>query len=176
MLLWKKKRTPAVIWFTGLSGAGKSTIGEQMAKELKARGIDFEWLDGDSIRDIFPGTGFSKEERIKHIARVGHLASVLERHGVFVLATFVSPYEASRDFVRSICKNYVEVYVSTDLAECERRDVKGLYKKARKGEIQNFTGISDPYEVPTRPDLVINTQEVPVARAVRMILDRLKIR
>jgi adenylylsulfate kinase len=160
----------AVIWFTGLSGSGKSTIAEWVAAELTRRGVAVEMLDGDRLRQVFPDTGFTKANRDAHIRRVGFLASRLEAHGVTVVASFVSPYQDSRDFVRSLCARFIEVHVSTPLAECERRDVKGLYARARRGEIQNFTGISDPYEPPASPELTIDTTRVTIEDAGREVL------
>jgi adenylylsulfate kinase len=160
---------PVVIWFTGLSGAGKSTIADWSARTLMARGLKVERLDGDTIRDIFPNTGFSRAERDAHIKRVGYLASKLEQNGVFVVASFVSPYRESRDFVRGLCKNFVEVHVATPLAVCEQRDVKGLYAKARRGEIQNFTGIDDPFEPPLNPDLVLDTTKISIEKAGELV-------
>lgn len=168
--------TPAVVWFTGLSGAGKSTVAAWVARELESRGVALEVLDGDSLRDIFPNTGFSKAERDAHIRRAGYLASRLEHHGVTVVASFVSPYRESRDFVRSLCRNFVEVHVTTPLAECERRDAKGLYARARRGEIRNFTGIDDPYEPPASPELQLDTTAMTVEEAGRRVLDLLEHR
>jgi adenylylsulfate kinase len=161
---------PVVVWFTGLSGSGKSTLAAWVRDSLKRRGVRVEELDGDSIRDIFPNTGFTKSERDAHIKRVGYLASRLERNGVFVVASFVSPYRESRDFVRSLCANFIEVHVSTPIEECERRDVKGLYAKARRGEIRNFTGVDDPYEPPLAPELVIDTSQVDLQTAGDRVL------
>lgn len=161
---------PAVIWFTGLSGAGKSTIAEQVVAALQQRGIPVEYLDGDRVRELFP-TGFSKEDRDAHIARIGFIAHLLEKHGVTVVASFVSPYRTARDKVRSLCSRFLEIYVATPLAECERRDVKGLYKRARNGEISNFTGISDPYEPPLHPELIIDTTRVPLQQARDLVLN-----
>jgi adenylylsulfate kinase len=161
---------PVVVWFTGLSGSGKSTVSAWVAGELRRRGLRVEELDGDSIRDIFPNTGFTKDERDAHIKRVGYLASKLEANGVTVVASFVSPYRESRDFVRSLCRNFIEVHVSTPIEECERRDVKGLYAKARRGEIRNFTGVDDPYEPPAAPDLVIDTSRLSVPDAGARVL------
>ena len=172
----REQMQPAVVWFTGLSGSGKSTISAWVAGELKRRGLRVESLDGDSIRDIFPNTGFSKAERDAHVRRVGYLASKLEQNGVVVIASFVSPYRESRDFVRSLCKTFIEVYVSTPFEECERRDVKGLYAKARRGEIRNFTGLDDPYEAPAAPELVIDTTRISVEEAGRQVIDRLLTR
>ncbi len=168
----KKEIEPRVIWFTGLSGSGKSTLSEGLYEKLKDKGLKVEHLDGDSIRDIFPKTGFSKEERNRHIRRVGFLASKLEQNGVIVIASFISPYQETRDFVRGLCKNFIEVYVSTPLEECERRDVKGLYAKARKGEITQFTGIDDPYEVPVNPEISIDTTNISVEEAVKEIMKK----
>jgi adenylylsulfate kinase len=167
---------PAVVWFTGLSGSGKSTISTWVAEELRRRGYRVESLDGDSIRDIFPNTGFSKAERDAHIRRVGYLASKLEQNGVFVIASFVSPYRESRDFVRSLCRTFIEVHVSTPFEECERRDVKGLYARARRGEIKNFTGLDDPYEAPAAAELVVDTTGVSVEQAGRQVIDLLQAR
>ncbi|HKP29371.1 MAG TPA: adenylyl-sulfate kinase [Gemmatimonadales bacterium] len=158
----KRAVEPAVIWFTGLSGSGKSTVADSVAEALVSRGLKVERLDGDSIRKLFPQTGFTREERDEHLRRVGFLASTLEKQGVFVVASFVSPYEDSRRFVRGLCRNFIEVYVSTPLEECERRDSKGLYARARRGEIANFTGVSDPYEPPRSPEVVIDTTGAPV--------------
>ncbi len=164
---------PTVLWFTGLSGSGKSTISERVYAILEDEDYEVEHLDGDAIRDIFPKTGFSREERNAHIKRVGYLASRLQTHGVFVIGSFISPYQESRDFVRDLCDDFTEVYVSTPLEECERRDVKGLYAKARSGEIDNFTGISDPYEEPENPELNIDTTNISIDDAVQQVLDYL---
>jgi adenylylsulfate kinase len=161
---------PTVIWFTGLSGSGKSTISQRVTEDLRRRGLRVEHLDGDSVRSIFPATGFTRPDRDAHVRRVGFLASRLEQHGVYVVASFVSPYRESRDFVRGLCTRFVEVFVSTPLEECERRDVKGLYAKARRGEIPNFTGISDPYEAPERAEIVVDTTQVSVDEAVQRVL------
>lgn len=167
---------PAVLWFTGLSGSGKSTVSEKVYPILKDRGYRVEHLDGDAIRDIFPKTGFGKEDRISHIKRVGYLASRLQAHGVFVIGSFISPYKESRDFVRNLCEDFVEIYISTPLEECERRDVKGLYEKARDGEIKNFTGIDDPYEAPQDPELEIDTTNISVDDAVDRVIEYLENR
>jgi len=163
----------AVVWLTGLSGSGKSTLADWVAAELVRRGHPVERLDGDTMRAVFPNTGFSKAERDAHVKRVGFLASRLEAHCVTVVASFVSPYRESRDVVRGLCQRFIEVYVATPLAECERRDVKGLYAKARRGEIGEFTGISDPYEPPLVPDLTIDTSRMSIEDAGRRIIDAL---
>ncbi len=160
-----------MLWFTGLSGAGKSTIAEQVVAALQQRGVPVEYLDGDRVRDVFPATGFSKEERDAHIARIGFIAHLLEKHGVTVVAAFVSPYRAARARVRAMCRRFLEIHVATPLEECERRDVKGLYQRARSGAVAHFTGVSDPYEAPEQPELVIDTTRVPLAAARDMVLN-----
>lgn len=170
----EKKLKPTVLWFTGLSGSGKSTISEKVYARLKKEGYKVEHLDGDAVREVFPTTGFSKEERDSHVKRVGFVASLLQKHGVFVVASFISPYQDARDFVRDMCEDFTEVYISTPLEECERRDVKGLYEKARKGEIDNFTGISDPYEEPKNPELDIDTTDITPEEGVQQVMDYLK--
>ncbi|MEX0610399.1 MAG: adenylyl-sulfate kinase [Balneolaceae bacterium] len=165
-----KKWKPTVLWFTGLSGSGKSTISEKLFELMKDQDVEVEHLDGDVIRDVFPKTGFSKEERNAHIKRVGYLASRLQAHKVFVIGSFVSPYKESRDFVRNLCEDFTEIYISTPFEECERRDVKGLYEKARKGEIKNFTGLDDPYEAPENPELEIDTTNITLDEAVDRVI------
>jgi 3'(2'), 5'-bisphosphate nucleotidase len=123
---------PAVVWFTGLSGAGKTTIATRVAERLRALGAPVELLDGDEIRAVFPDVGFSRADRDAHIRRVGHAAALLEKHGVTTLVSLVSPYRDSRQFVRRLCRRFIEVHVATPIDECERRDVKGLYARARR--------------------------------------------
>ncbi|MEP6572358.1 MAG: adenylyl-sulfate kinase, partial [Gemmatimonadota bacterium] len=125
---------------------------------------------GDAIRDIFPATGFSRADRDAHIRRVGFLASRLERHGVTVVASLVSPYADSRAFVRGLCRHFAEIFVATSFGECERRDIKGLYARARKGEIRNFTGLDDPYEAPETPELRLETTGVTPEQSAEMVL------
>jgi len=165
-----------VVWFTGLSGSGKSTIARRVVEALENRGGAVEYLDGDAIRDVFPATGFTRPERDAHIRRVGWVASRLERHGVTVVASLVSPYEESRSFVRGLCRNFIEVFVSTPFEVCAARDVKGLYAKAKAGEIKHFTGLDDPYEPPSAPELTIDTTHLPVDDAVRRVLRYLEER
>ncbi len=165
---------PTVLWFTGLSGSGKSTISEKVYARLKNEGYEVEHLDGDAVREVFPSTGFSKEERDDHVKKVGFIASLLQKHGVFVVASFISPYRDARDFVRQRCQDFTEVYISTPLEVCEARDVKGLYEKARAGEIDNFTGISDPYEPPEDPELDIDTTDITPEEGVQMVFDYLQ--
>lgn len=169
----RKDIKPAVIWFTGLSGAGKSTIAAGVYEKLKEKGYKVEHLDGDRVREIFPKTGFTKEERTRHIKRIGFLASMLEKNGVFVVASFISPYRESREFVRNLCDHFVEVYVSTPIEECEKRDVKGLYEKARKGGIEHFTGVNDPYEVPEKAEIVVDTTGKSIEESVESVMKQL---
>jgi adenylylsulfate kinase len=170
---YQKNIRPAVLWFTGLSGSGKSAIAKVVVKRLKKLGVDLEHLDGDAMRSIFPNTGFTKSAREEHIRRVGFLAAMLEKHGVTIVASFVSPYRESRAFIRKLCRNFIEVYVSTPLEVCEQRDVKGLYRKARRGEIRNFTGISDPYEPPKHPEITIDTRGMTVSKSASLVMNYL---
>ena len=160
-----------VLWFTGLSGSGKSTIATLVHQQLVRRGVDVEYIDGDALREVFPNTGFTRAEREEHLRRTGYMAGRLAAHGVTVVASFVSPYRESRDFIRKHCREFVEIYVATPLEECERRDVKGLYARARRGEIKNFTGIDDPYEVPDQPELTLDTRALTVEQCVARVLD-----
>jgi adenylylsulfate kinase len=166
-------RAVPVLWFTGLSGSGKSTIAMRVYEELVGRGVEIEYLDGDALREVFPNTGFTRAERNEHLRRAGYMASRLAAHGVTVVASFVSPYRESRHFIRKLCRRFDEIYVATPLEECERRDVKGLYARARRGEISNFTGIDDPYEPPEHPDLTLETMELTVDQCVAKVLARL---
>ena len=136
------------------------------------RGVEVEYIDGDALREVFPNTGFTRAEREEHLRRTGYMASRLAEHGVTVVASFVSPYRESRDFVRKLCREFVEIYVATPLDECERRDVKGLYARARRGEIKNFTGIDDPYEPPENPELTLDTRALSVEECVARVLER----
>ncbi len=172
---WGKRQfSPFVLWFTGLPSSGKSTLADEVAGQLQKKGLKLERLDGDKVREIFPKTGFSREDRNMHIRRIGFLCSILEKNGVCPIASFVSPYKESRDFVRNITQNFVEIYVATPLEECEKRDVKGLYKKARAGQIKQFTGIDDPYEPPSNPELTIETQRETVKDSARRVMNYLK--
>lgn len=158
-----------VYWLTGFSGAGKSTIAESLATKAKAQGLKVEILDGDSLRAITSNNSFSKEERDRNVKTVGLIAHFLQKQGTLVIVAMISPYRESRNFVRGLCNPFREVFVATSLEECERRDVKGLYKKARSGEVQLFTGIDDPYEPPTSPDFVFDTSLVSVGSVVEQL-------
>ena len=146
------------LWLTGLSGAGKSTIAERVAAELRRQGRRVEVLDGDAIREnLSKGLGFSKEDRDTNIRRIGFVAELLARNGVVVIVAAISPYRAVRDEVRARIDRFVEVHVHCSLDELVRRDVKGLYRRALAGEIEHFTGVSDPYEEPLDPEVVVDT-------------------
>ncbi|HLO03272.1 MAG TPA: adenylyl-sulfate kinase [Symbiobacteriaceae bacterium] len=161
-----------VLWFTGLSGAGKSTIARRVEAQLRERGERVEVLDGDEVREnLSKGLGFSRADRDTNVRRIGWVAKVLASHDVVAITATISPFRAVRDEVRaSIPERFVEIYVGTPLAECARRDVKGLYAKALRGEIPQFTGVSDPYEAPEAPELVIETVgETPTESAARVV-------
>jgi len=162
-------RPAPVLWLTGLSGAGKSTIAAHLDAVLRARGATTEYLDGDIVRTIAPA-GFSRVERDAHVRRVGFFASRFANHGITVICALISPYADSREYVRRMCGNFVEIYVSTPLDECERRDPKGLYARARRGEIPNFTGVDDPYEPPDHPEVTIDTSRTSCDDAVSIVL------
>jgi adenylylsulfate kinase len=159
---------PSVLWFTGLSGAGKSTIAAAVRERLEGM-VPVELIDGDTVRTFSPA-GFTREERNAHVRRVGFLASRLEHHGVTSLCALISPYESARQEVRRMCRRYIEIYVSTPLGECERRDVKGLYRRARQGQILQFTGIDDPYEPPAAPDLCLDTTTLSLDESVSTVV------
>jgi adenylylsulfate kinase len=165
------------LWFTGLSGAGKTTIAELVAPELESRGLLVERLDGDVVRaHLTKGLGFSKEDRDANIERIGWVASRLTRHGAAVIVSAISPYEETRRKAREMVEEFgafVEVYVATPVEECERRDVKGLYEKARAGEIPEFTGVSDRYEEPVNPELRIDTTEHEPEESARLVVAKL---
>ncbi len=160
-----------VLWFTGLSGAGKTAVAKRVEGELKGRGLQVERLDGDIVRQsLTADLGFTKEDRDKNIQRVTFVAKLLSRNGVAVLCSFISPYRATRDWVRREVTNFIEVFVDVSLDEAMRRDVKGLYKKALAGEIRNFTGIDDPYEPPLNPEIYLDTDRETVDESVDKVL------
>ena len=168
----------ATVWLTGLSGAGKTTIAVAVAGQLRAAGREVEVLDGDALRrGLSAGLGFSREDRDTHVRRVGFVAELLARHGVVALVPVIAPYAATRDEVRAQHDahgtGYLEVHVSTPLAECRRRDVKGLYARAATGELTGMTGVDDPYEEPDKPDLRLDTTGTDVATAARRVMDLL---
>jgi adenylylsulfate kinase len=164
----------AVIWFTGLSGSGKTTIAHQVEEKLLASGVPVEILDGDVVREnLSRGLGFSKEDRDINIRRIAFVAHLLQRNGVFVITAAISPYRAIREEARSMIKDFVEVYAEAPLEVCEQRDVKGLYAKARAGEIKGFTGVDDPYEPPPGPEVTCRTDRETVEESAQKVLDKL---
>ncbi len=166
------------LWFTGLSGSGKSTITTHLVKELRKRGSKLEVLDGDVVREnLSKGLGFSKEDRDTNIRRIAFVANLLSRNGVPVITAAISPYREIRDEARQMMGDrFVEAYVKASVETCEERDVKGLYAKARAGEIKEFTGVSSPYEEPEAAELVVETDLVSVEDAVEAILAELAAR
>jgi adenylylsulfate kinase len=163
-----------LLWFTGLSGSGKSTLANRVEIELSERRVSTFTLDGDNIRQgLNKDLSFSPKDRTENIRRIAEVANLLVESGVVTLAAFVSPYLKDREDIKAIVgsENFIEIFVNTSLEECERRDVKGLYEKARRGEIQNMTGISAPYEAPINPDLEIITDGHPIEESVKTILE-----
>lgn len=165
------------LWLTGLSGAGKSTLAERLAPLLRERGVPVEVLDGDEVRlNLSKGLGFSREDRDTNVRRIGFVARMLARNGVGVITAAISPYRAVRDEVRVGAVNFVEVYVRCSLDELVRRDVKGLYAKALRGEIEQFTGVSDPYEEPLAPEVTVDSATDSVEESVQRIMTALEER
>jgi len=158
-----------VYWLTGLPGSGKTALADRLCEYLKLKGLKVERLDGDALRTMFPETGFSREDRNKHVRRAGEYAAKFEKEGAIVVASLISPYRESRDSIRSLCSYFIEVYVKASLETCEKRDPKGLYKKARSGEIRNFTGIDDPYEPPECPDSIIPTDDLTLEQSFELL-------
>jgi adenylylsulfate kinase len=163
-----------LIWFTGLSGSGKSTLANLVEAELHNLTISTYTLDGDNIRrGINKSLGFSAEDRMENIRRIAEISNLFVEAGVVVLGAFVSPYRKDRENIKNIvgAENFIDVYVNASLIECERRDVKGLYQKARTGEIKNMTGITDPYEAPLNPDIELNTEIETIEESLKKIID-----
>ena len=168
------KLRPAVIFLTGLSGAGKTTIAKALQKKLKEEGIVPVMLDGDEIRNVIQLTAFDEESRKKHNLNIGYISSLFEKQGNIVIVSLISPYDDIRNEIRKMCANFVEVYVATDLETCINRDPKGLYKKAQAGEIKDFTGISAPYFPPLNPEIIINTSNLTISECSNLILNFIK--
>lgn len=170
----KHEIQPFVVWITGLARSGKSEIGTELYKKIKAKGFKVEHLDGHTVRELFPQTGYQRSEVNEHIERIGYLSSKLEAQGVFVIATFLSPYKESREFVKKLCKNFVEVYISTSAEYCENIDDKGIYIKAKEGLIQNFPGVNSEYEIPENPSIIIDTEKLNRQEAAEIIFNHIK--
>ena len=163
-----------MLWFTGLSGSGKSTVAIALERELHSRGLLCRILDGDNIRSgINNNLGFSAEDRVENIRRIAEVGRLFVDTGIITIAAFISPNNQLREMAAEIIgkDDFVEAFVSTPLEECEKRDVKGLYAKARRGEIKNFTGISAPFEAPEHPDITLDTSKLPVEESVKILLD-----
>ena len=168
------KQRGMMLWFTGLSGSGKSTVAIALERELHSRGLLCRILDGDNIRSGINNTlGFSAEDRVENIRRIAEVGRLFVDTGIITIAAFISPNNQLREMAAEIIgkDDFVEVFVSTPLEECEKRDVKGLYAKARRGEIKNFTGISAPFEAPEHPDITLDTSKLPVEESVKILLD-----
>jgi adenylylsulfate kinase len=169
--LGRRPFEPAVIWLTGLSGSGKGELAEALRAELLRRGCKVDTLDGKSIRELFPETRFTRADRDDHVKRAGLLASRLERNGVFVVASFVSPYAEARDFARRLCRRFVEVHVATPLETCMKRDPDHLYARALRGAVQHVAGLDEPYEPPAAPEHRVDLSDpaaIPAAVAAIM--------
>ena len=173
---------PKLIWFTGLSGSGKSTLAVQLEAQLFSMGFKTYLLDGDNIRSgLNKDLSFTDEARVENIRRIGEVSKLMLDAGLIVLSAFISPFEADRKQVKTIVgsENYTEVFVNAPLDVCEQRDVKGLYKKARKGEVKNFTGIDSPYEIPENPDITIHTHQLSVEEAMgqlmKLVLPKIRV-
>ncbi len=170
-----KERQGFTVWFSGLPSSGKTTLARMLEQALKQRGYKVEVLDGDIVRQYFSkGLGFSREDRIENLRRIAYVAHLLSRNGVVAITAAVSPYQEARDRAREMNERFVEVYVKCPVEVCIERDVKGLYKKALKGEIQNFTGISDPFEEPVNPEVICETDKETPEESLQKILKTLE--
>ena len=161
-----------VIWLTGLPCSGKTTISKNLEKYFLRSKKKVQVLDGDILRKgINSDLGFSKKDRDENIRRVAYIAKILAENGINVIVAFVSPYEKMRSFARKVCPNFIEVYIECDIEECKKRDVKGMYKKALTGEIEDFTGVQDPYEIPKNPEILVNTKKENIKQGVDKIIE-----
>jgi len=172
---WGKKRIePFNLWFTGLPLSGKSTIADKVYQELEKLHIPVERIDSRDIRDLLPDMGFSREDRNRHMIRIAHLIKTLQKNSISTVASFVSPYRESRKAIRTMVKNNIVVYVKADIETCRKRDYKGVYEKALRGELQNFSGINDVYEEPQHAEIVIDTDTVSADEAAEVIVKYVK--
>ena len=170
----KKKIEPFNVWFTGLPLSGKTTIADMVYEELQKLHIPLERLDAKDIRDVVPNIGFSREDRNRHMKRIGHLIQTLQKNSISTVCSFVSPYRESRKAIREMVKNNVVIYLKADVESCKQRDYKGVYEKAIKGELQNFSGINDVYEEPQHAEIVIDTDTTGVDEATAQIVKYIK--
>lgn len=165
----------AILWLTGLSGAGKTTIAHSVAQELQKRNCLVEVLDGDVIRtNLSQGLGFSKQDRDTNVRRIGFVAELLSRNGIIAIVAAISPYRDVREQLKKTSTNFIEVFVQAPLTVCESRDIKGLYAKAKTGQIKHFTGISDPYEEPLNPEIICQTDKFTPEQCVNQVLHYLE--
>lgn len=178
--LWQKisfgkKEIPSfVLWFTGLPASGKKAVADKVYQQLLKDKLKVERLDSHDVRPLFPETGFTPPEVNRHVKRAGHLCSMLEKNGVIVVASFVSPYGKSRQFARDVSTNFVEVYMKSNVEACEQRDPKGHYAKARRGEYQNFPGVDAEYDVPEQAEITVEIDHVSTEEAVKQIIGYLR--
>ena len=172
----RKKIEPFNLWFTGLPLSGKTTIADNVYEELKKLDIPLERLDSKDIRDVVPDIGFSREDRNRHMHRVGHLIKTLQNNSISTVASFVSPYTESRKAIREMVKNNIVVYVKADISTCKQRDIEGKYQKAIDGEYKNFTGVNDVYEEPQHAEIIVDTDKVSIEDSVLIILTYIKKR
>jgi len=170
----KKRIEPFNLWFTGLPLSGKTTIADKVYEKLQKLDIPLERIDSKDIRELIPDVGFSREDRNQHMKRIGHLIQTLQNNSISTVASFVSPYRESRKAIRTMVKNNIVVYVKADIKTCKKRDYKGVYEKALKGELKNFTGISDIYEEPQHAEIVIDTETTTPDEAAEIIFQYVK--
>ncbi|BDY13550.1 adenylyl-sulfate kinase [Hydrogenimonas cancrithermarum] len=170
----KKRIEPFNLWFTGLPLSGKTTIADKVYDKLQKLDIPLERIDSKDIRELIPNVGYTREDRNHHIKRIGHLIQTLQNNSISTVASFVSPYRESRKIIREMVKNNVVVYVKADIETCKRRDYKGVYEKALKGELKNFTGISDVYEEPQHAEIVVDTETTDPDEAAERIFQYIK--
>ncbi len=172
----KERYTPFVLWLTGLPCSGKKEIADNLYRFLKKRNIPVERLDGDDVKTLLPSTGFTRDQRTVYLKRMGYLASLLERNGVTVIASFISPFNEVRQYNRSLCINYIEVYVSTPQEACRKRDIWGLYNKAENNEIQHFVGIHEKYDVPQNAEIEFDLSKEHIIHVIKGLVKYLKRR
>ena len=166
----KKQKSSFVLWFTGLPFSGKSLLADEVFERITKQGAQVHRLDGDDVKTLFPLQGFTREERNAYLKRMGYFANILQSNGVIVIASFISPFEESRKYNRSNIGRYIEIYISTPLKECKKRDPWGLYKKAKKGELSNFIGVHEKYEKPKNPEITIDLSKLSIKEASKIVL------
>jgi len=170
----RKKIEPFNLWFTGVSLSGKTTIGDLVFEELQKEQIPLERIDAKDLRDLIPNIGFTRDDRNRHMYRVGHLIKTLQNNSISTVSSFISPYRESRKAIRSMVKNNIVVYLKSDVATCQKRDYKGVYEKALSGEYQHFSGVNDVYEEPQKAEIVIDTRETSIDESVKIIVKYIK--